>query len=310
MRLMSFNVQNLRLRRKGGRFRLDGARDGDEERPDAAAADEAAALALDAEDRRQTAAVIAGADADVVCLQEVFAPATLDHFHDRVLLPAGAAPWPYRACLPGNDGHGRDIAVMSRRPLLEVESHARMHAADLGVTLPEGVRSDLPLFRRDCLRVAVGRLTLWLCHLKAPYPDAATAWAVRRAEAEGVARLVARHHGPDDWWLILGDLNEPAAREASERAIAPLLAPLSEDLLLRLPEEERWSYRGPDGLPARPDACLASPALARAFPDVVPRILRVGMGRDAGPGARLPGVGAQRPHASDHAAILVAFPGL
>lgn len=305
MRLMSFNVQNLRLRRRGGEARLDGARDGD------VPADSAPeARALDASDRALTAAVIAGADPDVVCLQEVFDGPTLDHFHDRWLMAAGAAPWPYRACLPGNDGHGRDIAVMARRPLLQVESHARLRPADLGLVPPPGIDPSRPLFRRDCLRVAVGRLTLWLCHLKAPYPDAAAAWAVRRAEAEGVARLIARHHGPRDWWLILGDLNEPARRDGESRAIAPLLAPFSEDLLLRLPEAERWSYRGPDGRAARPDACLASPALARARPEAVPRILRGGMGQEAGPGPRLPGVGPRRPHASDHAAIVLDLPGM
>ena len=33
-------------------------------------------------DRRLTAGIIARLDADILCLQEVFDPATLDHFHD------------------------------------------------------------------------------------------------------------------------------------------------------------------------------------------------------------------------------------
>lgn len=311
MRILTFNVQNLRLRRRGGTARLDGARDGDLPADTVDGAE-----ALDAQDRRLTAAIIAASGADVVCLQEVFDSDTLDHFHDEWLLPAGAAPWTHRLCLPGNDGHGRDLAVLSRRPLDDVASHASLLPAELGLAVPAGLRADLPVFRRDCLRLRIGRLTLWLCHFKAPYPDADAAWAVRRLEAEAVRALIERRHAPDPaeaLWLIAGDLNEPLRETRPERAIAPLVAPFTEDLLLRLPEAERWSYHLPEtGAYARPDVLLASPALAAAFPDTCPKVLREGLGREAArfAGPRLPGVGRHRPHASDHAALLVAFPGL
>jgi len=311
MRILTFNVQNLRLRRRGGAARLDGARD-DDLPADAVTGAEA----LDAEDRRLTAAIIAASGADVVCLQEVFDRATLDHFHDALLLPSGAAPWPHRVCLPGNDGHGRDLAVMSRRPLEDVQSHAWLLPGDLGLEVPAGMRADLPVFRRDCLRLRVGRLTLWLCHFKAPYPSADAAWAVRRLEAEAVRRLVERHHAPAPaaaLWLIAGDLNEPLRETRPQRAIAPLVAPFTEDLLLRLPEGERWSYHLPESdAYARPDVLLASPALAAGWPLACPRVLRQGLSREAErfSGPRLPGVGHHRPHASDHAALIVAFPGL
>lgn len=85
MRIVTFNVQNLRLRRREGRVRFDGARDYD--MPDDNTPE---AVALDLADRRLTAAVLAGADADVICLQEVFNLATLDFFHDHLLRHAGA----------------------------------------------------------------------------------------------------------------------------------------------------------------------------------------------------------------------------
>jgi endonuclease/exonuclease/phosphatase family metal-dependent hydrolase len=312
MRIVTFNVQNLRLRRQGRLVLLDGARDEDDPGP-------VADPALDAADRRLTAAVIARADADVVCLQEVYDLPTLDHFHDDFLLATGAAPWAWRVCLPGNDGHGRDVALMSRLPLAEVASHAALVPADLGLAPPPGIAPEVPLFRRDCLRAQLGPLTLFLVHFKAPWPDPAAAHAVRRLEAEAVRRLIARRFGddPEALWLVLGDFNEPAAPPPGGRAIAPLLAPFGIDLMERMPEAERWSYHlpaeaGAGAVYSRPDGMIAAPALARRFPAACPVMLREGLAREAArfAGPRLPGVGRRRPHASDHAALLIEFPGL
>ena len=308
MRIVTFNVQNMRLRPGPDGPRLDGARDADDpgDGGDGAAA-------LDPEDRRLTAAVLAAAEADLVVLQEVFDRATLDFFHDRFLCPAGLAPYPHRVALKGNDGHGRNLAVLSRRPLPRVESHAALVPGDLGLAPPAGQDPALPLFRRDLLALTLGPLTLYALHLKAPWPDPAQAWVVRRQEAEAARRLIERRFAAPAaaWWLILGDLNEPRA-EAGGRAAAPLLPPFSVDLLDRLPAAERWTYATPeDHLPARPDALLASPALAAAFPGAVPRVLRGGMGRESGAdGPAIPGTGWHRPHASDHAALLIDLPGL
>jgi endonuclease/exonuclease/phosphatase family metal-dependent hydrolase len=299
MRIATFNVQNLRLRHPDGGDRLDGARDGD-------AVEDSA---LDPVDRRLTAAVIRDLCADVVALQEVFDAETLDHFHDRLLLPSDVAPYPHRVCLPGNDGRGLDVAVMSRVPPGAVLSHAELRAADLGLDAEDG---DLPLFRRDCLMVELGALTLFVCHFKAPWPDPDAAWAVRRLEAEAVRRIIqARFAGTDALWLIAGDLNDPDPPGTPGRATAPLAAPFAQDLTLRMPPEERWTLHDPGtGRRFLPDAFLASPALAARWPDAVPQVIREGLSREAGPGPRLPQVGAHRPHASDHAALVVDFPGL
>jgi hypothetical protein len=298
MRIATFNVQNLRLRHEDHGDRLDGARDGD-----------TAEDALDPVDRRLTAAVIRDLRADVVALQEVFDAETLDHFHDRLLVPSDVAPYPYRACLPGNDGRGLDVAVMSRVPLGEVTSHAALTAADLGL---DTVEADQPLFRRDCLMAEVGALTLFVCHFKAPWPDPDAAWVTRRLEAEAVRRIVeGRHGGPDALWLIAGDLNDPDPAGSPGRAIAPLDAPFAVDLTLRMPRAERWTLHDPaSGRRFLPDALLASPALAARWPEAVPQVIREGLSREAGPGLRLPQVGEHRPHASDHAALVVDFPGL
>ncbi len=305
MRLATFNVQNMRLRRPEGEARLDGARD-----RDAAGADDPG---LDRIDRRLTAEVIRAMDADVVALQEVFDRATLDHFHDAVLLPAGAAPYPHRICLPGNDGHGLSVALLSRRAPDAAISHARASAAELGLSdIPRAVRGG-PLFRRDCLEVRLGGLTLYVCHFKAPWPDRDRARAIRRAEAEGVRRIVEAGHADPaaSDWIVLGDLNQSTPRE--DDALSPLREGFAVDLMERLAPEDAWTFRSLDGAQrGRPDAILLSPALARRFPAAMPRIFRAGMDPEvaARAGPRFREVGAPRPHASDHAAVWVDLDGL
>lgn len=304
MRIATLNVQNMRLRHAPDR--LDGARDGDN--PADTGSD---AVRLDRIDRRLTAALITIADADVVALQEVFDRATLDHFHDHVLLAAGARPYPHRICLPGNDGRGLDVALLSRIAPDAVTGHADLTPAAAGIAPAPGLPPDRPVFRRDCLVVDFPDLTLLVCHFKAPWPDPAATWPVRRAEAQAVRHLIqTRFADPSAArWLVLGDLNDPRSPPPGHaRAIAPLLPPFSVNLLDRLPEPDRWSWFQPDDeVYSAPDKLLASQALAAQNPGAVPRIFRQGLGFEATrySGPHLPGTGQHRPHASDHALIAV-----
>jgi endonuclease/exonuclease/phosphatase family metal-dependent hydrolase len=310
MRIATFNVQNLRLRHHAGRMRLDGARDKDvtqDSGPQAAA--------LDLADRRLTAAVLAHADADVVCLQEVFDLESLDFFHNHLLRHAGGPNYPHRFCFQGNDGAGRNVALMSRRKVDEVISHANLTAADLDLRDLSGIKSNTRIFRRDCLMTKIGALTFFLCHFKAPWPDERAAWPVRRLEALTVRRLIERRFGKDKsaLWLVVGDLNESREAVPGERAIAPLIQGFSVDLMERVPAAERWSHYEPgSGCYSNPDFLLASPALAENWPHARPYALREGLAREIRryEGPRLPNVGAHRPHASDHAPLVAEFTGL
>lgn len=304
MRIATFNVQSMRLRRTGDGARLDGARDkGDGGRDDAA---------LDVLDRRLTAEVIHAIDADVVALQEVFDRATLDHFHNAVLMPTGCAPYPHRVCLTGNDGQGLNVALMSRIAPERITSHAAETAADLGLSDPPEEVAHGPVFRRDCLEVHLPGLALFVCHFKAPWPDRDRAARVRRAEAEAVRHLVGRAF-PDPAaadWVVLGDLNAPARRPGTPRdtSLAPLADGFALDVMERLAPDTGWTFRLPEtDLRARPDAILLSPALAARHPDALPVVFRAGMDRDAAVRAGPPFglVGRPRPHASDHAAIYI-----
>ncbi|MFA7440832.1 MAG: endonuclease/exonuclease/phosphatase family protein [Sphingomonadaceae bacterium] len=311
MRIATFNVQSLRLRRSESGARLDGARDGD--MPEDLAFD---SPAVDRMDRVLTAAVLRELDADIVALQEVFDQETLDHFHDVVLTSGGVRPYPHRICIDGNDGRGLDVAVISRRPLEEVVSHAALTLMEAGLAVADAPGADERIFRRDCLLVRAGELTLFVCHFKAPYPDAEAAWGVRRHEAAAVRWLIERRYASPEaaLWMVVGDLNEPGdAGRGAARAIAPLVQDFAIDLVARIPESDRWSFHEPDsGRYSRPDAMLASPALAARWPDARPFLVRTGLGghaeRYAGP--RFAGVGQRRPHASDHAALAIDLPGL
>jgi hypothetical protein len=67
-----------------------------------------------------------------------------------------------------------------------------------------------------------------------------------------------------------------------------------------------------DDFYARPDAILASPALAQRFPKARPELIRSGLPYEARRyhGPRLDTVGTHRPHASDHAALVLDLPDL
>lgn len=308
MRIATFNLQNLRLRMRGGRPVLDGASDQDRStlpRP----------TALDISDREETARVIAAADAEVVALQEVFDIAALDYFHETFLARAGVAPYPCRYCLPGNDGRGRNVAALCRERPLNVVSHAKLTGSDLGLSdLPPDLR-ERPLFRRDCLELDLGGVSLFVCHFKAPYPDREKARVVREAEARAVRRIVeSRFARPESSrWIILGDFNEPAVGDATRpSALDHLKNGFSFDLLDRLPTGTDWTYALPGThMHSRPDGILISPRLAEEYPQVVPLILRSGMREQLDHSAESPpDVPTNRPRASDHALVCADFPGL
>jgi hypothetical protein len=301
MRIATFNLQNMRLRAD----HLEGARDADMPKDQ-----QQQSQALDHQDRRLSAQVIRDTQADIIALQEVFDLPSLEAFHDRFLVPSGSS-YPHRICLPGNDGRGLDVAALSCLTPNDIQSHAQETAHSLGLSLPD-LPPDQPIFRRDVLRLTFGALTLYICHFKAPYPDTPRTWAIRHAEALALRKIIQRDH-PDRYaqalWLVLGDLNEP---QNGPHALPPLLQ-ISVDLMQRVPKSQRWSWHHPPThLYGIPDAMLASPALAQRFPKAQPNILREGMSREthryAGP--HLPDVGHHRPHASDHAAVVIDFPGL
>lgn len=309
MRLATFNVQNLRLRERQGNPVLDGATDRDFD-------NQPRSVEQNIADRQMTAKVIAEAKADIVALQEVFDAETLEFFYAHFLLPAGSPAYPTRICLPGNDGRGLDLAVLSKTEPLRVKSHADLTGADCGLLdLPEDLR-DHPLFRRDCLELEFETFTLFVCHFKAPYPDAGKAQIVREAEARAVRAIVVNQFPKPEteYWMIVGDFNEPSTgNDNKNSALKPLKQGFSEDLLDRLPRGTDWTFEVPDThIHSRPDRIFLSPRLAKQYPQTVPQIVRTGMTRylcepDS---MSLHDKSNNRSHASDHALVYADFPDL
>lgn len=305
MRIATFNVQNLRLRKRGGRPVLDAASDRDVPF-DRFPVERAIA------DRRETAKLIANAAADVVALQEVFDLASLDYFASTFLGPAGAPSYPHRFCHPGNDGSG-NVAALSRRRPIAARSHAALTGEALGLhDLPPDLRTQ-PILRRDCFELEYARITLFICHFKAPYPDSARARIIRNAEARAVRKIIEQRFAQpaDAHWAILGDFNVPVRLHSSEPiSIDVLKDGFAVDLLDRLPPEQGWTYSVAEtGLKTCPDRILVSPRLADAFPGVLPRILRSGAG-SAQPASKLDREMSVVGNASDHALVMVDLDGL
>ena len=333
LRIATFNAENLMQRFDFSGYRNELRRDRTLQMVDVKDEQqfrdlEQARVISHADDKMQlTALAISDTNADIICLQEVENLSALQAFEYGYLFKMAGAGYMRKYLVEGNDGRGIDVAVMTRDEtadgdpieFVSLQSHAQYTYESAGVFNRELKEiGELPherVFRRDCLeidlRIGGKPLTLFVVHFKAPWPDPETAWAQRRAEALAVRRLIARRF--DDpaaaLWLVAGDLNDP--QHDTERAVAPLLQGFSVDLAARVPEGDRWTWWHEEGRRGNPDALLASPALAARWPLAVPQVVRAGMGRDAGgAGARFEDVGARRPHASDHAALVLDLPGL
>lgn len=301
MRIATLNVQNLRLREDASGPHFDGARDEIIPLPRLSEG----ARALDARDRALTALLLKNADADVVALQEVFDQRTLDAFHDTYLIPIGAA-YTYRICLPGNDGR-RHVALISRRPLENIMSHARVSYDALDLSPPAGVTGTAPVFRRDCLVATCGGVRFFVVHFKAPSDPASL--EVVRLEVLAVRKLISDYcPDPGSVWFVLGDVN--VSDVAKGDVLEPLTTNFAVDLGALETTDALWTYFNATYQSyARPDRILASPAASRSCGGF--EIRREGMSRAAGDsGPRLPGVGHVRPRASDHALLAtnVRFP--
>jgi len=244
----------------------------------------------------------------------------------------------WRVVLDGNDGRGIDVGVMSKVPI-RVRTHAHRTFQELGVWNEDlknyreringrerRLTQNDRLFRRDCLEIdlEVGSrpLTLYVCHLKSMNPSRELTRPMRKAEALGIRRLIEDRfgrHARDANWIICGDMNDftevdglPLLDDTGKVAphgLEPLFADgFSENIVRRREPDERWTtYHGPEDQYAQLDMLLVSPALAKANPDAVPDIIRMGQPYRARryEGPRFPRIGWDRPKASDHCPVVV-----
>ena len=160
------------------------------------------------------------ADADVVALQECTSEKTLRNFLNTRGL---SDDYKYVAHVPGNDGRGVNVAVISKFPFTEVVSHK-----DVKFPLPDG--QGEAKFSRDFLRVDVdvegvegADLSLYTSHSKSRRPAApGQISSDDRRLAEGRAmREIAEQEMkefPGRLFVLTGDFND-GTEDASVQAI-------------------------------------------------------------------------------------------
>jgi endonuclease/exonuclease/phosphatase family metal-dependent hydrolase len=192
-----------------------------------------------------TARVIAEIDADIQCLCEVENRPVLCAFHDQLLWPnflkqAGKRPFPYILVIDGNDDRGIDVAVMSRFPIISLQTHIYEK------TIYQG--KETKLFSRDCLEVGVEvqpgvRLVVMVNHFKSMGynpPGDPNSDQRRLQQARRVAEIAGAYPLDQVYLAIVGDLNSPP----TNMSLAPLVNhPSLYNVNLELPPAERGTYR-------------------------------------------------------------------
>lgn len=220
--------------------------------------------------------------------------------------------------LDGNDPRFIDVAIMSKFPLENIDTHVDEWNKEI----------RWYTFSRDCLECDVvlpenKRLRLFVNHFKSMFDKndqcngRSNSHRKRQIQAERVKELVLEEfpNGEGDF-AILGDLNDYLETDSQgDTAIDKIVNwKMVENLVERLPTDDRWThyYEGNSrcGFPKaykQLDYILLSKSLADANPGSMPKIIRKGLPIEADRylGPRLEGVGKKKPKASDHCPVVV-----
>jgi len=267
-------------------------------------------------EKELTAKAIKETKADVIVLQEVEDMLALNKFRTDYFT---RAEYPHILVIDGNDPRKIDIAVMSKYPIRNIETH----------------RNDYGSFRkwydfaRDCLEFDVYHpkakqyVRFFGLHLKSmldkkdPCNGRRNTHNKRSNQAKIVKKIVTdkmkRYEGH---FIILGDLNDYDEKDRLGKSAIIGLTKWNkfENVVKRLPKDEQWThyYRGRGGSCKIPesyhqiDYILVSKPLAKKNPDAMPKIVRKGITKRATryKGTRFPGV-TKDTVASDHCPIVV-----
>jgi endonuclease/exonuclease/phosphatase family metal-dependent hydrolase len=258
----------------------------------------------DADEKRITGNAIEETDADVIALQEVERLDTLKRFRSRHI-DSGTRTYPHAALIDGNDPRLIDVAVLSKHPITRIRTHQHRRKSP---------RSRSYIFSRDCLEVDIeiaGKmLTLFVQHYKSMIGGRAQTKQRRLDQVAETRAIIQKRFGTRNTgqhpWIVLGDFNdymEPGT--ALDKLVKWNQV---ENVVSRLPEEERWTHFWSKGNEYRQlDYILLSRSLAEASPGN-PEIIRKGMPKRAEryEGPRFRGVGPNKPKASDHCPVVMA----
>ncbi|TND08965.1 MAG: endonuclease/exonuclease/phosphatase [Bacteroidetes bacterium] len=244
------------------------------------------------EERKLTAAAIKEMNPDILALQEVESMDSLKAFNARFL---GGA-YKYKAMIDGNDPRLIDVAILSKVPFDHVQTHQFRRSGSSYI------------FSRDCLEVTftVGGkpLGFFVNHFKSMIEGRDESMPRRTLQAKEVVKILKEKYGNDPSkhdWVMLGDLNDYQPSTAIEALVK---TGWMENVVERLPEEEQWTHAYRNDL-RQLDYLFLSSSLAKRNTSVKPVIVRKGLSLNVKnyTGPRFPGVGKDRPHASDHCPV-------
>lgn len=255
--------------------------------------------------KRITGNAIEETRADVVALQEVENLDTLKRFRSRHI-DRGSRDYPYVALIDGNDPRLIDVAVLSKLPITCIRTHQHLRRT--------ASRRSTKIFSRDCLEVdvAVGgkTLTLFVQHYKSMIGGRADTKSRRVEQVEATRSIIEKRFGKRNTgahpWVVLGDFND--YMEAGTSLSKLVNWKQTEDVIARLPEDERWTHYWARKKEYRQlDYILLSRLLADAS-NSLPEIVRQGLPRRAirYTGRRFRGVGEKAPKASDHCPVVMS----
>ena len=149
-----------------------------------------------------TARVIAEVDPDILVLVEVENRPAIQHFHDKVLAPLLAKPFPYNMVIDGNDERGIDVGVLSRCPIRSMRSHITDRVSRTAKSLT---------FSRDCpeyyVELPSGRDLLLLPNHFASKGSDRTGNR-RRVQAAAVRKIYNGLRQRFPLAIVAGDLND------------------------------------------------------------------------------------------------------
>lgn len=267
------------------------------------------------ESKKLTAEAIKATEADIIALQEVENLTTLRLFAKTYLPEAG---YQYFALIDGNDYRLIDVAVMSKYPILKIDTHISEWSNEL----------NGPLFSRDCLECDIlcpdnKRIRLFVNHLKSmsdPDDECNGRRNTRRKRMIQARRIKEIIHeefpNGDGNFAIIGDLNDYKATDSQgETSLGEFYTwNKVENIIDRLPEEERWTHYW-KGNPRcnfpktykQLDYIFLSKSLADMNENSKPLLIRQGLplSADKYTGPRFDGVGQNKPKASDHCPMVI-----
>lgn len=221
-------------------------------------------------EKRALRLVILALGADVLVLQEMGPPAYLGELQ-RDLRTEGA-DYPHAAVATATDAD-RHVAILSKRPLLRVTTHAELEFSYFGGK--EKVKRGL---LEAAVAAAGGEITLFAVHLKSRFTDRAEdpGSAIRRAgEATAVRNHILRRFPAPAAarFVILGDCNDGKRSKALAFLQKRGKTPLAELLPASDSRGEAWTHMWRrEELYSRVDHILVSAALAGAVDGGIARI--------------------------------------